>query len=1100
MPATPLPKDDSPPDPESELLANIDERIGDLAPDQSPADGGPRVRAEQIDLILRLHEIGAAWRERSGRQAGTGPVRLGRFEIVREVGQGGFATVYEALDTLLGRRVALKIAHPEALVSPQLRRRFVREAEIASRIVHPSLVTIHDLGESDGVVFIAAEFCDGGTLASWLDAHPGPVDPVTAARIVMTLADAVDTAHARRVSHRDIKPENVLLVHVTEGPILPVEPDNDAGSPRGGFSVKLGDFGLGKLDGDSSAPALSQLTRADARLGTPTWMAPEQVDGAIGAVGPATDVHALGLLLDRLLTGRCRWLGASDSETLRLKLVRDPDGLDRVVKGLPRDLAAVCLRCLARKPEERYSSGGELAADLGRFLLGVPTLARPITPWERFARGVAKRPGLSLAMSALLLALLVASLFAWGWHVQRTESARQRRQSLQMEAALEFQHGVEQIRSGNVSAAEEHFDSGAALDPELAASFAGRWCRRRTHGETAILATPTASDVAGSALLCVAVSPDGGRIATGAANGTLTLRSREGHRLALVEKAHDEINDVAIAPDGETVATVGEDGRVRLWNAHDGNPVADLAAEDSPLFAVGFSPDGSRLAWGGARQDLAVATKSTSGGWRVEHLAIAPKLPPVDADADIETLQFVDDYSVILACGTWVAHVALADGRVIREFLGHERLVTHVDVAPSRNRLVTGGSDRQPRLWDLGTGTLLARLPKHSGWIQGVVFTPDGQGIVTGCRDGVVRLFDADGKHLEKQFVGHRGQIWEVGDEPDGAALTVGIDGTLRRFALDQAVDMAGGRLWPVAMDGFGARPVVPGPTGSAGTESWPIFVASRTGDAMVLHPEGGKSGSVRHHADLAVSGVCLDPGRDRVALVGAPSVHVAAVLGSGVTASLDGVSGTRGCFTPAGQLIIGRGPTGALVGWDPPLESDVLLDDIGVEIDAITSNPEGTLLAYGGGDVLRLRAITPTGLPAPVGRPRSIAIPKAFGAVHAAAWSPDGRRLAIGSKRGNVRVVDPENGRTGLVLPGHAGMVLAIEWAADGRTILSADNETVRITDAVTGVSIDVLRPGGEIRSMNLADGPRGPSTRLVVAIATAAQAGQVLVTDVGE
>ena len=203
MSATPLPKGESPPDHEDDLLADLDERIGGLGGPDALSGDSSRIRPEQIDLILRLHELGARWREQAAK--GEQPPRLGRFEIVREVGQGGFATVYEAFDTLLARRVALKVPHPESLLSPSLKRRFVREAEIAASLVHPHLVAIHDVGQAEGVVFIATEFCDGGTLAEWLDAHPGPLPPATAARVVMTLAGALATAHDRGICHRDIK-------------------------------------------------------------------------------------------------------------------------------------------------------------------------------------------------------------------------------------------------------------------------------------------------------------------------------------------------------------------------------------------------------------------------------------------------------------------------------------------------------------------------------------------------------------------------------------------------------------------------------------------------------------------------------------------------------------------------------------------------------------------------------------------------------------------------------------------------------------------------------------------------------------------------------
>src|SRR5262245_42507953 len=175
-----------------------------------------------------------------------GPPRgLGKFEIVRELGAGGFGIVYLATDTVLRRLVALKLPRGNLLADPDLRRRFYREAEALARLDHPNIVPVYEAGEQDGTCYLAVGYCDGPTLDAWQLGQGGRVEPRLAARIMLALADAVEHAHAQGILHRDIKPGNILLDGVLEGA--------DAASRRQ-LVPKLTDFGLARItQGQSSA-------------------------------------------------------------------------------------------------------------------------------------------------------------------------------------------------------------------------------------------------------------------------------------------------------------------------------------------------------------------------------------------------------------------------------------------------------------------------------------------------------------------------------------------------------------------------------------------------------------------------------------------------------------------------------------------------------------------------------------------------------------------------------------------------------------------------------------------------------------------------------
>jgi serine/threonine protein kinase len=212
--------------------------------------------------------------------------RIGRFEIVRELGRGGYGVVFLAVDRALKRQVALKLPRPEVVLTPELSRRFLREAQAAGSLAHPNLVAVYEVGEEPPFCFIASAYCNGPNLAQWLKSRTGPVPVRQAAELVAALADGIEEAHRCGILHRDIKPSNVLLELTDE-----TSAENGA-RYRAEFTPKLTDFGLAKL-----LEGRQDETRSNALLGTPAYMAPEQASSKIDQIGPATDIYALGAIL-----------------------------------------------------------------------------------------------------------------------------------------------------------------------------------------------------------------------------------------------------------------------------------------------------------------------------------------------------------------------------------------------------------------------------------------------------------------------------------------------------------------------------------------------------------------------------------------------------------------------------------------------------------------------------------------------------------------------------------------------------------------------------------------------------------------------------------
>jgi serine/threonine-protein kinase len=332
---------------------------------------------------------------------GTAPPFAGQLEgleILEVLGQGGMAVVYKARQCRLDRLVAVKMVLAGAHAGPAARSRFRREAEAIARLHHPNIVEIYEVGEKDGAPYVVLELVRGGSLAKVLDGTPLPAR--RAAELVLELARAVQHAHERGILHRDLKPANVLLT--------------EEGTP------KLTDFGLAR-----QLEAGQGDTRTGDVLGTPSYMAPEQAEGRVHDLGPATDVYGLGAILYELLTGRPPFKGASVLETLEQVRTLDPVDPRALQPRLPGDLETVCLKCLEKKPAHRYPSAAALADDLERFLAGEPICARSLTVLERIGRTVSysgapdtmrSRGSLVLAMSPIpVLVQFVLFLALGGW-------------------------------------------------------------------------------------------------------------------------------------------------------------------------------------------------------------------------------------------------------------------------------------------------------------------------------------------------------------------------------------------------------------------------------------------------------------------------------------------------------------------------------------------------------------------------------------------------------------------------------------------------------------------------------------------------------------
>ena len=338
----------------------------------------PELRARLMEIGSAISDVELYFASTRTNQVGlefghvTWEGTIPGYTIEREIGRGSNGTVYLALDTRLNRNVAIKVPHQHSTDSSSSRLRFQREAELAAGVDHPHILPIYEIGTFPRIAskhgddepsasrethYIVSAYCPGPNLRQWLDTSSQSLSIQQSVELILRLSEGLEPFHSRSILHRDIKPANVMLFPVPCGS-LP-------------FWPKLTDFGLAKeLD------RVVELTTSDECVGTPRYMAPEQISKSSAKIGTATDVYALGVLLYELLAGRPPFDANALPALFEQIRTAQPPALRALCSRVPRDLEVICSKCLHKNSAQRYSSAGELAEDLRRCLDGRPILAK----------------------------------------------------------------------------------------------------------------------------------------------------------------------------------------------------------------------------------------------------------------------------------------------------------------------------------------------------------------------------------------------------------------------------------------------------------------------------------------------------------------------------------------------------------------------------------------------------------------------------------------------------------------------------------------------------------------------------------------------------
>ncbi len=682
--------------------------------------------------------------------------RVGKYELLGPIGAGGMGVVFRAEDTVLRRRVALKLIQPSLVRSATARDRFLREAQALAQLEHDHVVAVYEADEADGSLFLAMPLLRGRTLQARLNEAAGPLPVDELLRVGREIAAGLAAAHARGIVHRDIKPANVWL-------------DDGTDPPR----VKVLDFGLAQALTDESAEQPGTV------LGTPAYMAPEQAAGS--AVDGRADLFSLGCVLYQMATGRRPFAGPNLVALILSVSTDEPTPVGELTPELPPALTALITTLLHKAPAARPPSADTVVAELA----AIEEARRP---------RVSRRKWLAWSAAAVLLTTAVGAYAAYRWGsappapgevtfdypeadgrlALQLEDGPERVIDVRAEPVVSLPPGDYAVRAVAAPGALRVWPGrvlvGAGEKAKVALRLVGLVAEHKQHSPHA-LAGLALREVDGRLTVlsvghdrtlvawvlgtpgrplqvldptapfrCAALSPDGKVLAVGLGDvgpgAVRAVRFRDAATLQplpgeLPAKGRDQVDALAYSRDGRFLFTGQSDGTVSRWDVRLGVAEEEQVHCDSGVHAVALSHDGTHVFTAGGdgtvagwhAADLKPVRRYAGATGAVRALAVMPGDKLVAAAGDDCTVR-VWDRATGAAAAEWAVPAA----------------VTALAASPDGTRLATGDAGGTVRVWDAARRAELVNFPGHAK-VSSIAFTRDGRRVVSAAADGADRVW-----------------------------------------------------------------------------------------------------------------------------------------------------------------------------------------------------------------------------------------------------------------------------------------------------------------------------------------------------------------------